>query len=147
MGCRSGGYLIFFVIALGTFAAELLVWWLVHDGLALLSWREQSASDDPITRLESRLERRIPFDNSNRSSLVVAAKSGLRKILRRWRRLTLRAFLEVFVLRPCEICNFFWLIYIVMAQTFGFYQNCDCIGSAWDSRGVRDCSQCYCPLC
>lgn len=55
--------------------------------------------------------------------------------------------MEVFLLRPFEVVNLFWLTYIVMAQTFGLYQNCDCMASTWDRRGVRDYSKCRCPLC
>lgn len=145
LGCRSGGYLIYVVIALGTFAVELLVWYLMHDGTASPPWRRDSVSD-LVTRWGSSLERRLSRDDGNSSRLFRAAKDGLSKMLHWWSSLTLRDFMEVFVLRPFETGNFIWLIYIVIAQTFGFYQNCDCMASTWGGQGVRECSQYHCPL-
>ncbi|MCJ1428298.1 hypothetical protein MMC29_006207 [Sticta canariensis] len=135
LGCRSGGYLIFVVVALGTFALELLVWPLMHDGTGLSHRRGQFASEDPITLWGSSLERRLSYDGRNRSRFVGAVRDGLSKMLFWGSRLTLRDCMEVFLLRPFEIGNFLWLIYIVMAQTFGFYQNCDCMASTWGAHG------------
>ena len=147
LGCRSGGYLIFIVVALGTFALELLVWPLMRDGTVLPHFRRQFASEDLITFWGSSLKRRLSPDGRNRSRFVGAVRDGLSKTLIWWSRLTLRDCMEVFLLRPFEIGNFLWLVYIVMAQTFGFYQNCDCMASIWGRHGVRNCSQCYYPLC
>lgn len=144
LGCRSGGYLIFVVLALSSFAAELLLWWLLHDGTGSLCWRRESAFLDSITRWQSSLERRLSYDHSNTSRLVGAVKDGLSKMINWGSSLTLRDCMEVFVLRVFEIGNFCWLIYIVTAQTFGFYQNCNCLASTWGGRGVRDCYHCHC---
>ncbi|PWW77962.1 hypothetical protein C7212DRAFT_342381 [Tuber magnatum] len=35
------------------------------------------------------------------------------------------------VLRLCEFGNFCWLVYIIMAQTFGIYSSCRCMSSMW----------------
>ncbi|MCJ1469601.1 hypothetical protein MMC07_008236 [Pseudocyphellaria aurata] len=113
LGCRSGGYLIFVVVALGIFAAEFLVWWLIE-------W----APEGHTSRMES-----------NRSRLIRAAKDKLSGPLDWWGSLTLRDRIEIFVLRPLEIGNFTWLVYIVIAQTFGFYQNCNCMASIWGGQG------------
>ena len=55
-----------------------------------------------------------------------------------WWRVTdpvIRRRLEVFFFRPAELTNTAWLIYIVAAQTFGSYRNCQCQASVWGSRG------------
>lgn len=36
--------------------------------------------------------------------------------------------------RAFEFINTCWLIWITLAQTFGFYQTCECLSSAWDPR-------------
>lgn len=41
------------------------------------------------------------------------------------------------ILRPLDIIASIWLAYIVAAQTFGSYQNCDCMSSTWGLHGVR----------
>ena len=80
LGCRSGGYMIFVVIALGLLAIEMISWWIV-------------------------------------ASTVI------------------RRRLEVYFFRPAELTNAAWLIYIVIAQTFGSYNNCKCKASTWGGRG------------
>ena len=40
------------------------------------------------------------------------------------------------VLRPGEAFNSIWLVYIITAQTFGAYNNCDCMASIWAGKGV-----------
>lgn len=42
----------------------------------------------------------------------------------------------LFILRPLDITASIWLAYIVSAQTFGSYQNCDCMSSTWGLHGV-----------
>lgn len=39
-------------------------------------------------------------------------------------------------MRPCEIFNSAWLVYIIAAQTFGSYQTCECLASTWAGSGV-----------
>lgn len=51
--------------------------------------------------------------------------------------MTFRDCMEILFLRPCEIVNTCWLVYIVAAQTFGSYNNCDCQASIWGGHGVR----------
>lgn len=37
--------------------------------------------------------------------------------------------------RPIETINTIWLVYIILAQTLGWYQTCDCLASTWDKGG------------
>ncbi|CUS15639.1 unnamed protein product, partial [Tuber aestivum] len=39
------------------------------------------------------------------------------------------------VLRICEFANSCWLVYIIIAQTFGIYNSCRCKSSMWGSAG------------
>lgn len=42
---------------------------------------------------------------------------------------------EIFYFRPIESFNTVWLVYIVVAQTWGFYKTCDCVTSGWGGGG------------
>lgn len=137
LGCRSGGYLIFIVIALGIFSAELLVWWFIPDGTTSPRWIRKHMPGDFVSYC-ARTERRLSRADSNSWGLILLTRLRVRKILRWLDALTFRDRLEIFVLNPSEAVNSIWLIYIVIAQTFGIYQNCDCVTSTWGHRGVRN---------
>ena len=125
LGCRSGGYLVFTVIALGTFVLEMLVWWLVPEG--------STSDDDTLIRIATNVERRLSRTPSNTWTLL--GRSRVKKMLSWWQKKTVRDRIEVLLLRPLEVCNSIWLTYIVFAQTFGSYRNCDCMASIWGSIG------------
>jgi hypothetical protein len=38
-------------------------------------------------------------------------------------------------MRPMEVTNLTWLLYIVFAQVLGSYQNCQCLASTWAGKG------------
>lgn len=80
LGCRSGGYMIFFIIAFSMTAIEMFAWWATHR----------------------------------------------RSVLRQYFRLLLRFM---------ELVNAGWLVYILIAQTFGIYRSCRCMSSMWSSIG------------
>ncbi len=42
---------------------------------------------------------------------------------------------------PAEIANSVWLVYIVLAQTFGAYQTCECMTSSWGRKNYMDLTQ------
>ena len=56
LSCRSGGYLIYTVIALFGFLAETCIWWQTHE--------TTHTHHDPIRRLSSKLERRLTATDS-----------------------------------------------------------------------------------
>lgn len=130
LGCRSGGYLIFIVLALGIFSVELLVWWLTPDGSSL-----RYGQEDAIIRWGSNVGRRLSRADSN--GWMAKGRSRAQRLLHAWTSMTFRDRIEVLFLRPCEIVNIGWLVYIVAAQTFGSYQDCDCQASMWGGHGVR----------
>ena len=147
LGCRSGGYLIFTIIALSVFAAELLVWWLTPDGTSSPPWLGNHTPQNPITRLGSNLVHRLSRADSDKWSLIPAARFRFHQAYRWWTGLTFRDSIEIFVLRPCEIVNVTWLFYITSAQTFGIYQSCNCKASTWSAIGVRTDPRFSCPRC
>lgn len=134
LGCRSGGYLIFAIMSLGIFLVELLVWWLTPDGSSLAEWIRYR-QEDPMTRWRSNMGRRLSRTDSN--GWMSRTRSRVASLLHAWNNMTFRDGMEIFFLRPCEIINMSWLVYIVAAQTFGSYRTCDCQASIWGGHGVR----------
>ena len=125
LGCRSGGYLVFTMTAFGIFALEMLVWWLVPEA--------SISDDDAFTRVASNLGRRLSRSPSNTWNMLV--KTRAQEALSWWQRKTVRDRIESLVLEPLEVGNCIWLLYIVTAQTFGSYRNCDCMSSIWGTIG------------
>lgn len=121
LGCRSGGYLIFNCIALGTFIIESLIWRFVPEGSI---W-----DNGPITRFGNTLTRRISRGYPGN------IHPALRRLTWWLKNSSSRDRLEALVLRPLECVNTIWLAYIVMAQTFGSYKNCGCMCSTWGVHG------------
>ncbi|KAL1798543.1 hypothetical protein ACET3X_002580 [Alternaria dauci] len=169
LGCRSGGYTIFFAVALGLLIVEMTVWmilspyefdalcapWLSRVGSRLHSHATFNNWEDNAQERWKRLKRRasrmadatssflihcivsmvliMPWANrgATRERIQVALerkRAGLRDmpIKRRW---------ELFFFRPVETFNTIWLIYIVMAQVFGWYKTCECMTSNWSWGG------------
>ena len=121
LGCRSGGYLIFNCVALGTFIIEGLIWRFVPEGSI---W-----DNGPISRFGATLTRRITREDPE------TVHPTLRKIVWWLKHSSSRDRVEAIVLRPLECANTIWLAYIVMAQTFGSYENCGCMCSVWGYHG------------
>ena len=103
---------------------ELLIWCLVKDEIA-------------SSGLSSRVDRQLYCSDSENWGPYILSKLRFRQISRWYSRLSLKDRLAIFVLDPGEAINAGWLVYIVIAQTFGLYQNCNCMASIWGSRGVR----------
>ncbi|KAF1922614.1 uncharacterized protein M421DRAFT_104955 [Didymella exigua CBS 183.55] len=167
LGCRSGGYTIFFCVSLGLLIMEMLVW-LVLSPYKIDKWPW-------IARAEGRLSSNATFNdwgNSTHNSwvklkrqassfwlntenlvintlvriaLLIPWKSKtavkrevedyLEDLARRRRIMPSQRRWELFFFRPLEIFNAIWLVYIVLAQTFGWYKTCHCVTSTWAGRG------------
>lgn len=121
LGCRSGGYLIFNVSALGIFVIESLIWKFVPEGSI---W-----DSDPLSRFGTTLRRTL----SRRD--IEDFHPTFRKLIWWWKNSSSRDRLEAIILRPLECANMTWLAYIVTAQTFGSYRTCECVCSVWGSHG------------
>lgn len=109
-GCRSGGYTIFFMIAFGETMFEGLVWWFIPEAV-------------PTSK-------RVDLGPESRFFLF----AFFQKCRACWM-YDPRWIFDVVLLRPLEITNTAWLIYIIIAQTFGVYNNCYCQASTWAGGG------------
>ncbi|KAF9698017.1 hypothetical protein EKO04_004312 [Ascochyta lentis] len=167
LGCRSGGYTIFFSISLGLLIMEMIVW-LVLSPYKIDKWPW-------LARAERRLNSNGTFNDLGNGAHVqwqklkrrassfllgtedlfiafvlrvvllyswkskVRVKARIEEYLEglatRRRNMGSQRRWEVFFFRPVEIFNTIWLVYIVSAQTFGWYKTCDCVTSYWGGAG------------
>lgn len=129
--------MIFGVNSVGIFSVELLVWCLVKDGTTSSGWLRKHMQETSLDRLSSRVERRLFHSDSQNWGPYMLSKLRFRQYLRWYSSLSFKDRLAIFVLDPSEAINAGWLVYIVLAQTFGLYQNCNCMASTWGGGGVR----------
>ncbi|KAH6629181.1 hypothetical protein C7974DRAFT_453768 [Boeremia exigua] len=167
LGCRSGGYTIFFSIALGLLIMEMVVW-LVLSPYKIDKWvwlaraEGRLNSSATISDWGTGAQARWTRVRRRASSMVLGAEDWAIKTLvravmlvrwterqrvkadveewlealaRRRRNMGSQRRWEVFFFRPVEIGNTVWLVYIVFAQTFGWYKTCACVTSTWGGAG------------
>ncbi|KAL6721732.1 hypothetical protein ACLMJK_000837 [Lecanora helva] len=125
LGCRTGGYMVYMVIAMFLLLIELIVWWVTHE--------TTHTAADPLARVRTRLERRLTESDDMEKRVLL--RSWTERVIAWIHQQTFRDVIRNFVIRPGEITNTGWLAYIVFAQTFGSYQTCDCMASTWASTG------------
>ena len=89
LSCRSGGYLIYTVIALFLMCAETCIWWQTHD--------TTHTHHDPIRRISSKLERRLTATDS------FHVGSKWHKLVTYLRSSAFRDIAKNFLLRPIEV--------------------------------------------
>ncbi|OAL45334.1 hypothetical protein IQ07DRAFT_684268 [Pyrenochaeta sp. DS3sAY3a] len=166
LGCRSGGYTIFFSVALGLLIIEMTVWLLLSPYEVEARWLTRTAtrlhSNATFNRFEDDAQDRWRYLKRRASSLLIKTEglfirgvvgvmmvfpwkdkmamkerteSVLEDGLRNLRAMSAQRKWEVFFFRPVETFNTIWLIYIVLAQTFGWYKTCDCVTSRWAGGG------------
>jgi hypothetical protein len=114
LGCRSGGYTVFFIIACGLAIFEGISWWVLPEPLV--------PSSDRYLNMAA-----LPPTNSSVEQLTQRLRVA-------WRN-DPRSIFQTCVLRPMEVTNLAWLLYIVFAQVLGSYQNCQCLASTWAGKG------------
>ena len=129
------------VIALGLIIIEILVWWLTHE--------TTHTADDILARVGTKLERHLSRGGIPQKPERVGGR--IQRLLMWFRTTYFRDVVRRFVIRPGEMINTGWLIYIITAQTFGkhaqsptlysqlistgSYQTCDCMSSNWAKGG------------
>ena len=107
LGCRTGGYLIYIVIAMALMVIELLTWGLTH---------ETTHTDfDPLRRIGSKLSRSFS-SLSTPSPNPSMHQHYFSRFLRYLECGTLRGFMKNMIIRPFEAVNTVWLCYIIFAQ-------------------------------
>lgn len=153
LGCRSGGYTIFFSIALGLLIMEMLVWlvlspykidkwpWIAraegrlnsnatfndwgnstHESWIKLKRRASSFwlnTENLVIKSLVRIALLVP--SRDKSAVKAKVEDCLEDLARRRRIMGSQRRWELFFFRPLEIFNTIWLVYIVLAQTFGWY--------------------------
>ncbi|KAF3049055.1 hypothetical protein E8E11_009568 [Didymella keratinophila] len=163
LGCRSGGYTVFFTISLGLLIVEMAVWlWLspqqvewaivagarerFNSNATLTKWaggarRRWVISKEPVMRffdrtwnVASRTFRQKTPVGSWRVQPATTANTIISLESTAARRRIQRRW-ELFFFRPVEVVNTIWLVYIVLSQTFGWYKTCDCVTSNWGGGG------------
>ncbi|KAF2845471.1 hypothetical protein T440DRAFT_264896 [Plenodomus tracheiphilus IPT5] len=166
LGCRSGGYTIFFSVALGLLIMEMIVWLVLSPYQVEAPWLTHTATRlhtiDTFNRLEDDAQNRWKALKRRVSGLVATTERGLIRFIVRLatvvpssnmkarkervqsavgnafedvRSMSPQRKWEVFFFRPVEVFNTVWLIYIVLAQVFGWYKNCNCVTSNWAGGG------------
>jgi len=125
LGCRSGGYAVYIIIALGLLMIEVVVWWLTHERTPSLNGQY------PQTQTKAE-EGRDPSSNKG----MQRSPRAWSRFQFLWKRMDTRDVIRIFVIRPGEIFNSGWLVYIIAAQTFGSYQTCERLASTWARSGV-----------
>ena len=125
--------MIFFVIALTSFMNEMILWpsyfrkrsdfWLPRWARKFLDHRRRPS----VTATGHRI---LGHMNSNRWC-ASPLKDHLRAALFKWDRMTNRDRVGLLILTPMDATNSIWLVYIVLAQTFGAYKSCSCMSSNW----------------
>ena len=125
LGCRSGGYAVYVIIAVGLLMIEIITWWLTHERAIVPTIHKSQTSD------KSEENARSP------------PEQGVRRLRQAWTslqdfrgKLDTREVIKTCIIRPGEIFNTGWLAYIIAAQTFGSYQTCECLASTWAGSGV-----------
>ncbi|KAK7186938.1 uncharacterized protein CC84DRAFT_735552 [Paraphaeosphaeria sporulosa] len=167
LGCRSGGYTIFFCISLGLMIMEMIVWLIlspyeIQEPPWLQRTHTRLQSNALVHRLDDRRHDQWGYIKRRASSIVRTSENLLIKFITRLvllypfhdkdsTRDRVETFLdervkslkamspqrkwEWFFFRPLEAFNTIWLVYIVVAQTWGFYKTCDCVTSNWGGAG------------
>ncbi|KAL8870316.1 MAG: hypothetical protein Q9174_003611 [Haloplaca sp. 1 TL-2023] len=137
LGCRSGGYLVYFVLAFSNCVLEMSIWWMIPQGTDTGHWLRIHRVRSSLPQITTPLQRRLDRADSDRWGKIISeAKYYAQQSLAWWDRKTLRDRIEILFLRPCDVVNSTWLAYIICAQTFGADQNCACKSSDWGPYGV-----------
>ena len=97
------------VIALGLILIEILVWWLTHE--------TTHTADDLLARVGTKLERHLSRGGMPEKPKRVGGRT--QRLLSWFGTTTFRDVVRRFVIRPGEMINTGWLMYIIFAQTFG----------------------------
>ena len=128
--------MIYVLITLTSFLIEIFVWWLSRES-KVRSWvRKQSAGDflTKVTSMTSNARLRVNRQESN--TWATGSELKIPGIFGALFDLSAKDKVTLLILQPIDIIATIWLSYIVFAQTFGSYQNCECMSSTWGTNGV-----------
>lgn len=135
LGCRSGGYMVYIVISMFLFLAEMTCWGLRTCHVEYprrARWISNHMPQDPVLMLLHHLGRTL--NRTNTGNFTRAGRTQIKRLLECWECSMWTDHVDM-LLRVVEVGNSIWLAYIVLAQTVGSYVNCDCISSVWGPGG------------
>ena len=129
--------MIYVVITLANLLIEIFVWWISRDG-EIRGWVRRQSVAGVLTMVASNVRERVNRQESN--TWPNSITSRLRGSFDALSKMSGKDKTAFFILRPMDIIGSIWLAYCVTAQTFGSYQNCECMASTWGIQGVSDLS-------
>ena len=121
------------MITLANLLIEIFVWWISREG-QVRSWVRRQSAGGVLTQVASNVRERVNRQGSDVWPNGIASK--LRYSFDALSKMSGKDKTALFILRPMDIIGSVWLAYIVAAQTFGSYQNCECMASTWGLQGV-----------
>lgn len=138
LGCRSGGYVVFFVITAILMLMEMIIWWVVspvevqqpqwlrRSTTALLNRVEEANKHGVLFRLKRRVSRLKAatemsfisitvkvvgcFPWKNKDEVIHGVENKLHEWLSRLSKTTTQRRWELFFFRPVEVANTCWLV-------------------------------------
>ncbi|KAL8797453.1 MAG: hypothetical protein Q9195_000269 [Heterodermia aff. obscurata] len=111
---------------------EIFVWWFSREG-QVRSWVRRQSAGGLLTKVASNVRERV--NRRENYTWANSIASTFRYSLNALSEMSGRDKTAFFILRPMDIIGSIWLAYIVTAQTFGSYQNCECMASTWGTTG------------
>ena len=79
--------------------------------------------------------RLICWRRKHRRNCLPKVEHAVREHFMFLRSLTARQWWERCFLQPLEVLNTLWLCYLILGQTFGLYNTCECMSSMWAPGG------------
>ena len=125
--------MVYVVITLANLLIEIFVWWISREG-QVRSWVRRQSAGGLLTKVASNVRERVNRQESDTWANTIT--STFRYSFDALSGMSGRDKTALFILRPMDIIGSIWLAYIVAAQTFGSYQNCECMSSTWGLAGV-----------
>lgn len=125
--------MVYVVITLANLLIEIFVWWFSREG-QVRSWVRRQSAAGLLTKVASNVRERVNRQESDTWANTIT--STFRYSFDALSGMSGRDKTALFILRPMDIIGSIWLAYIVAAQTFGSYQNCECMSSTWGLAGV-----------
>jgi hypothetical protein len=156
LGCRSLGYLIFVINSFALLVLEFLIWWITAEERE--EFRTHTISRKfTIVRLEEHgstfkrwflgcrdgtedfllgfLPKMATVFSPKRTKRREKIRDHLEHAFSKSHDYTIRQWTHRLFFIPYEVINAVWLVYIVLAQTFGSYSNCKCQSSIYGFGG------------
>lgn len=114
----------------------MIIWWLIPEATDNQQWIQRRRTRSSISGITTHISQRLDRVDSNKWKWITTARFLSRRVLRKWKGMTLRDRIGATVLRLLDVSAATWLAFLACAQIFGADRNCDCFTSIWGSGGV-----------